>query len=262
MPRNPAWTYDELVLALDIYVRVLRARIDKGDPALAELSGVLRALPLHPERPDPARFRNTNSVYLKLQNFKTVDPGYAGAGMRAGAGPRERAVWERFSGNPAELQMTARAIREAAAALDDVDGGTPDDDGVLEGRLLMRVHRARERRRSGEKKRAVLTATGRLACEACDFDFAAVYGELGEGFAECHHKLPLAAGERRTRLADLAIVCANCHRMLHRRSPWLLVDELRALVQAQNDACCGDGNRVDAESGGEGMPEAGIEPRL
>ena len=51
MPRNPAWAYDELVLALDVYVRVPRARIDKGDPALGELSEILRTLPLHPDRP-------------------------------------------------------------------------------------------------------------------------------------------------------------------------------------------------------------------
>jgi 5-methylcytosine-specific restriction protein A len=234
MPRNPAWTYDELVLALDVYLRVPRARSAKGEPELAELSELLRALPLHEDRPDPARFRNANSVYLKLQNFKAVDPGYPGAGMRAGAGAREHAVWDRFAGAQAELAATARRIRDAATdpALG-ADGFTePEDDGVLEGRLLMRLHRIRERRRSGEKKRAVLRDTGRLACEACNFDFAAVYGELGDGFAECHHKLPLSAGERQTLLTDLAIVCANCHRMLHRHSPWLAVEELRALLAA------------------------------
>ncbi|MCB9108759.1 MAG: HNH endonuclease [Anaerolineales bacterium] len=52
-----------------------------------------------------------------------------------------------------------------------------------------------------------------MACEVCEFDFAQVYGELGYGFAECHHLVPLSElGEsRRVRLADLAIVCANCH---------------------------------------------------
>jgi 5-methylcytosine-specific restriction enzyme A len=235
MARNPAWHYDELVLALDIYVHAPRARIDKNDPAIGELSEILRALPLHLDRPDPARFRNTNSVYLKLQNFKTVDPDYPGAGMRRGAGPREQRVWDRFAGNPDELAAAAGAIRKVAAepgllALDE-----PEDGGVVEGRLLLRWHRTRERKRGAEKKRAVLRDTGRLACEVCDFDFAAAYGELGAGFAECHHKLPLTAGVRRTQLADLAIVCANCHRMLHRRSPWLTVEELRGVIAAAAD---------------------------
>src|SRR6266542_2912051 len=43
----------------------------------------------------------------------------------------------------------------------------------------------------------------------------------GRGYIECHHVRPLAAaqGEVRTRLADLAVVCCNCHRILHRGSP-------------------------------------------
>ena len=63
-----------------------------------------------------------------------------------------------------------------------------------------------------------MDAEGALRCEGCGFDFAATYGELGHGFAECHHVVPLAdlrAGSR-TRLSDLVILCANCHRMIHR----------------------------------------------
>ena len=57
--------------------------------------------------------------------------------------------------------------------------------------------------------------------------------DLGEGFIECHHVTPvseLRAGTR-TRLSDLAVVCSNCHRMLHRRRPWLTAAELRGLIQ-------------------------------
>jgi 5-methylcytosine-specific restriction protein A len=31
----------------------------------------------------------------------------------------------------------------------------------------------------------------------------------------------------KTRLIDLALVCANCHRMLHRSRPWPTIAELR-----------------------------------
>lgn len=106
---------------------------------------------------------------------------------------------------------------------------------ATEGRELLRLHRTRERkpRLAARKKRQVLNQTGRLACEACGFDFAAEYGELGVGFAECHHTQPLAqAGERQTALGDLAVVCANCHRMLHRR-PWRTVAQLRELLASR-----------------------------
>jgi 5-methylcytosine-specific restriction protein A len=68
-----------------------------------------------------------------------------------------------------------------------------------------------------------------LSCEVCAFDFARTYGKLGEGFIEAHHILPLAeAGTATTKPADLALVCSNCHRMLHRAKPWLTPEALHA----------------------------------
>ena len=107
---------------------------------------------------------------------------------------------------------------------------------AAEGRELLRLHRTRERSQPlvALKKREVLLAEGRLECETCGFDFAAAYGPRGEGFAECHHTLPISqsAPDRRTRTSELALVCANCHRMLHRR-PWVSVQELHLLVRSR-----------------------------
>ena len=96
--------------------------------------------------------------------------------------------------------------------------------------MLYRVHKTRERKRGEEKKRDVLRRTGRLEREVCAFDFEAIYGELGRGFAECHHKLPLSQGSRTTYLRDLAIVCANCHPMLN-KGDFMSVEDLRSLVK-------------------------------
>jgi hypothetical protein len=103
-----------------------------------------------------------------------------------------------------------------------------------EGRLLIKKHFSRERNQAlaKKKKRAVLSITGALACEVCTLDFLEKYGELGRGFAECHHLTPLALLNKpsETRLQDLAIVCANCHRMLHRGKPWKTVAQLNDIV--------------------------------
>jgi 5-methylcytosine-specific restriction protein A len=103
-----------------------------------------------------------------------------------------------------------------------------------EGEVLSRPHRPRERspglmRRAEER---ALHEEGKLAWAACSFVFAEVYGEVGRGFTEAHHPAPLGelAGERRSRLSDLALVCANCHRMLHRKRPWLRLGELASLL--------------------------------
>jgi hypothetical protein len=61
---------------------------------------------------------------------------------------------------------------------------------AVEGRERLRLHRTRERDQSlvRQKRKTVRATNGVLACEVCGFDFAAFYGALGDGYAECHHK--------------------------------------------------------------------------
>ena len=128
-------------------------------------------------------------------------------------------VWERTYSTRALVDF--RPIRAAIQDSDVANLAPAEDDfEAEEGAVVLRYHKARERRPElARKKRAqVLAATGKLECEVCTFDFGARYGEHGEGFMEVHHRTPvseLAAGAK-TRLSDLALVCANCHRMLHR----------------------------------------------
>lgn len=112
----------------------------------------------------------------------------------------------------------------------------PEEDptSAQEGRLRYRRHRVRERslvlRRL--KIEAALREDRELACEACGFDFAAQYGVLGEGFIECHHRVPFADGEEReTTLADLALLCANCHRMIHKAGAAMSVEDLAEQIR-------------------------------
>lgn len=107
------------------------------------------------------------------------------------------------------------------------DSLSPDNpDGVLdvaeaeiegqEGRATLRVHMRRER--SQKLIKAFKASLKSFACEACGDDMEAIYGELGAGYIEAHHKLPVAQIEegQKTKLSDLAALCANCHRIIHR----------------------------------------------
>jgi 5-methylcytosine-specific restriction protein A len=231
--RNPPWERDELILALDLYLRV--GLVDDSDPRVIELSELLNRLPLHPLHPDPGRFRNPNGVHLKLANFAALDPSYPGAGMRHG-GQRDQQVWDEFHDDQDRLQGLAAAIRaeasrQQAAPLPPEDG----EDEAQEGRILYRRHRVRERDRKliRRKKQTVKQRTGRLACEVCSFEFEEVYGQHGAGYIECHHTIPLAqaTGPTTTRLGDLVVVCSNCHRMLHRGDPPPTVPKLRQAIE-------------------------------
>ena len=108
-PRNPPWAEEELILALDLYLRA--GLLDDDDRAVIELSRDLNALTLHSERPDAGRFRNPNGVALKLANFAALDPNYPGRGMTRG-GRRDAAVWERYASEEDALAEAAAAIRQ------------------------------------------------------------------------------------------------------------------------------------------------------
>jgi 5-methylcytosine-specific restriction protein A len=238
--RNPPWTRDELILALDLYFRVSPLHTSEQHPEIIALSTLLNRLGVHTGVPDRDHFRNPNGVYMKLCNFLRADPSYAGKGLDAGS-RLDLEVWEEFASDRDRLQRTAAAIRSAAdgeATISSHATGVVDDDEEFpEGRLLTRLDKTRERNTAAvqKKKRHVLKATARPQCDVCKFDFRDTYGDLGEGFAECHHTVPLAqlAESQRTRLQDLAVVCANCHRMIHRSKPMASIKEMQALVLAK-----------------------------
>ena len=81
-------------------------------------------------------------------------------------------------------------------------------------------HRRRENSMRRHKIEDALAKAGKLVCEVpkCEFDFAKRYGPLGKGYAQVHHLVPLHRAPktgRKVTLKDLAIVCANCHAMIH-----------------------------------------------
>jgi 5-methylcytosine-specific restriction protein A len=113
--------------------------------------------------------------------------------------------------------------RDGLALVPDVDIHA-SSFSAIEGRQKLVLHLRRERNRGlvAAKKASVESH----ACEICGFDSKATYGE---DYCEVHHLTPLADldAEAETTLDDLAIVCANCHRILHLQTPPLDMHELR-----------------------------------
>ena len=114
--------------------------------------------------------------------------------------------------------------------LPDIDLPATGTEGAA--RLVSHLCRERNRALVDAKKAATLSVKGSLCCEACGFDFSVAYGALGEGFCEVHHLVPLSASTESvtTTLDDLAVLCSNCHRVIHRSTPMLSVVELSKVV--------------------------------
>jgi 5-methylcytosine-specific restriction enzyme A len=238
--RNPRWHRDEIILALDLYFDEQRGTIDASNPKVIEISNIINKLPLFTVRPDAERFRNPNGVSLKLSNFLAIDPLHPGKGMTRHSNLDE-AVFKEFENDKGRLKMIAKEIKKIAYdpdLLSQVNMVEEDEqtmkDEVIEGQVLYKLHKVRERDKKivQQKKEQAMDTYGFLQCEVCVFDFANRYGDIGKGFIECHHTTPLALfkAEKTTTLDDLALVCSNCHRMLHRGIDNISVAGLRTML--------------------------------
>ncbi len=228
-----------MILVCDLVVRNGWKRLYPEDARVVALSELLRLMPIHPESVRGEKFRNPNGVGRKSVDLATRRTGFDGVTTHGSALDGE--VVRAFETRPDEMARAAHLIREgvASGAFRGLPEGAVEEAeeySAPEGRLLLRRHLARERDRTVRRRKIAdaLGRGGRLACEACDFDFEARYGARGAGYIEVHHVVPLhLTGETRTRLGDLALICANCHRMIHRRAPWLTPAELRASIRRE-----------------------------
>jgi len=224
--RNPKWQREELILALDLYFNIEPGQIHARNPQIIELSEVLNQLPVHGNISEYKKFRNPNGVGLKLSNFLALDDSYPGKGMSA-TSKLDKEVFFEFKDKRKFLKELALSIRKSTtnseikkAVLSIDDNEIDEEFSRPEGRILQKYHLWRERNPTltRKKKEQALAKYGKLECELCGFDYTKIYGDVGYGFMECHHILPLhlLTKEKKTKLEDLMLVCANCHRMLHR----------------------------------------------
>ncbi|MEG4407671.1 MrcB family domain-containing protein [Microcoleus sp. MON2_D5] len=91
-----------------------------------------------------------------------------------------------------------------------------------------RLHRVTERNQTLSRKVKELQG---YECKACGFDFESRYGEIGKGYIEAHHNVPISnlsgAKIQVDPLNDFTVLCSNCHSMIHRIKPTPTVEEFR-----------------------------------
>lgn len=169
-----------------------------------------------------------NTVLLPIEKRTLLIP----RAVKGGVGQSN--VW--YADSPDSLVHVTK-VKNLINGITEVDE-TPDIDEEafgVEGNPRLRAHIARERDSSiiKKKRNIVLAENGFLKCEACNFDFFDVYGEAGKEFCEIHHLIPLhkCDGVIKTELSDLAVVCSNCHRILHRAKPMLSLENLKEILE-------------------------------
>lgn len=119
-----------------------------------------------------------------------------------------------------------------------------DSTTATEGQRHLVLHVRRERNQTIKNKNKEQAAS--LDCEVCGFSFGHAYGATAQNYCEVHHLSPLYEVESttQTRVEDLAILCANCHRVAHLRNPPYTLNQIREmLAKNEESATQADSNR-------------------
>lgn len=228
---NPDWTRDETLLALGLYFELGGSVPDSSDARIRELSACLRKIPYHSPAARRPSFRNPDGVSFKLQNLRQLA---TGRGL-SNVSKVDRQIWKEYGARPDEAIRAAQKLKQAMLALEVLDPADGDDDEFAEGRLITALHYRRERD-SRVRKRLLSSRkkSGKLRCDICNQSSRVATDAYHDAVFEAHHTVPLSSsGERITRLADVALLCANCHRLLHRaikvEGRWISIQEARGM---------------------------------
>jgi len=228
---NPPWTRDETILALDLFFEGGMQVLSIKDTRVLELSALRRSLPGNEVHSKEPSFRNAAGVVLKLSNLKSVA---VGGGLGNGSNI-DFEVWRRFESRPARTKEVAELILQhvTEAPLSSYDEGEPQ---FAEGMVFTTMHKRTERNRG--VRRALMASrrrTGGLRCDACSITNPTATNSFDDAIFEAHHLIPLSTtGERKTTVSDVALLCANCHRLMHRlianSGKWASVEDLRHAI--------------------------------
>lgn len=230
---NPDWTRDETILALALYLDLDGKIPSAGDKRVQELSRLLRSLPFHENASRKSTFRNPSGVAFKLQNLRQVATGKGFENVSV----TDRQVWEELGDRPQRVKELATLISEAIAVSAMFGPLEEEEFEFAEGRLITILHRRRER---SPKLRVNLLRSrkrrGQISCDMCGVYPVATHPDILEAQFEVHHVIPLSAeASPITRLSDTALLCASCHRLLHKA----IAVEKRWLDIAQAKQICG-----------------------
>jgi predicted HNH restriction endonuclease len=239
--RNLPWNLDELLLALELYLRFRDAAFSKEDAQVHELSSFLGRLAAASGRTGDGDFRNTNGVYMKMMNFRRLDPDYiAGGKIGLSRGNRlEQVVWDEFAQDRPGLKRAVAAIRAKVEASEPTTEQPPlrsepvKQPAEPQVEAMADLARTEEKylnstpeEREGVSRKIERGPVGsfvkkfnRFRCQVCEALGLPAQGfrkKNGAFYIEAHHVMPVAQKQVGSLAAsNIMTVCATHHRQLH-----------------------------------------------
>jgi hypothetical protein len=133
--QNADWTWDEHVLALDLYMTNPASPPGKQSRQVLELSALLRRMGEQVGAEMTDKYRNANGVYMKMMNYRRLDPAFRAqckSGLDQGSKGEEQ-VWRRFAGDRDSLRQAANAIKVRYSVTESAGAGYGAADDPVPG---------------------------------------------------------------------------------------------------------------------------------
>ena len=232
------WTRDELILVLDLYLNNRETSYKLPEDTLVRYSSYLKEM--HGiEANESLGFRSPKSVEIRLRNYASLDPYWLKQGKKGLQNSKTaafREIWAEFQEHPEDVSEIANEIKRSISGNDyTLPNGKLDEREakVIEGKKQLRIHYSRERKSQRKAKlKAFMASYGSLFCEVCDDDCSNYVEEVREKVFEVHHNVPLAIASHQveTKLDDLSVLCANCHRAIHGYEEVPTVEQMRSNI--------------------------------
>ncbi len=98
MAERRLWTREELILALNLYLKLPFGKLDSRTPEIIHLGNIIG--------------RNANAVSMRLNNFASVDPFHQQRGVKGLTGGKMQVqpIWDEFTSNKDELLFESERI--------------------------------------------------------------------------------------------------------------------------------------------------------
>ncbi|WP_105436501.1 HNH endonuclease signature motif containing protein [Neorhizobium tomejilense] len=106
-----------------------------------------------------------------------------------------------------------------------------EDLEFSEGKPGWKLHLVRERH-AGARASLLKARAGSIFCDICGETGDHLSEDIRNAMFEAHHATkPVSDGERKTKLKDLALLCASCHRLIHKlvaiKGDWVDINEAK-----------------------------------
>jgi len=230
--RQPIWTSDEVLLAVNTYFEIGDYRkISPDNPLVIELSQTLRDLPLHGHINET--FRNLSGTEMTLKSIAKLDTN-AKYSMKAFTN-LQREIYNYYQNRQLFLRRLCYTMKACLPLPFEYrrDVSSPSN---MTGNILYQNHLYIEQK-SKTAKLVKANARGRLKsiCQVCEKDLSQIYGENGPELLEQHYAEDITNYSKLMNVLQSRFIniCPICHKLAHINPEMYLYNNLKQHVRQE-----------------------------